>query len=90
MRNLKNLLIDIENGKTKANFYEGMGCVGGCVGGPKIIEDKFHARLEAEKYANFSSYKTPLDNPFVIELLKRLNITDEETLLNCEILKRNL
>ena len=88
--NLKNLLIDIENGKTKANFYEGMGCVGGCVGGPKIIEDKFHARLEAEKYANFSSYKTPLDNPFVIELLQRLNITDEETLLNCEILKRNL
>ena len=35
----RHISFDIENGKTKANFYEGMGCVGGCVGGPKIIED---------------------------------------------------
>lgn len=88
--NLKNMLKDIEKGEIKANFYEGMGCVGGCVGGPKIIENRLTALTEAEKYANFSSFKTPLDNPFVIELLSRLSITDEETLLNCEILKRNL
>jgi len=88
--NLKNMLIDIQKGNIKANFYEGMGCVGGCVGGPKIIEDRIFAKNEAKKYAEFSPFKTPINNPFVIELLSRLNITDEATLLNCEILKRNL
>lgn len=88
--NLKNMLNEVIAGKTKANFYEGMGCVGGCVGGPKILLDKHLGRAKAVKYAKLSSYKTPLNNPFVIELLERLNITDEETLLNCEILKRKL
>lgn len=88
--NLKNMLVDIERGNIKANFYEGMGCVGGCVGGPKIIEDRVFVKNEAKKYAEFSPFKTPINNPFVIELLSRLNITDESTLLNSKILKRNL
>ena len=29
----------IQNKETDANFFEGMGCVGGCVGGPKAIID---------------------------------------------------
>lgn len=88
--NLRDMLTDILKGKIKANFYEGMGCVGGCVGGPKIIESLTVGRKATINYASIASYKTPLDNPFVIELLERLNITDEQTLLNCEILKRKL
>ncbi|MFR9190868.1 MAG: [Fe-Fe] hydrogenase large subunit C-terminal domain-containing protein [Anaerotruncus massiliensis (ex Togo et al. 2019)] len=31
------LIDDLLAGKIDANFFEGMGCVGGCVGGPKRI-----------------------------------------------------
>ena len=32
----RTMMNDILSGKTKANFFEGMGCVGGCVGGPRL------------------------------------------------------
>jgi iron only hydrogenase large subunit-like protein len=33
----KQMIQDILDGKADANFYEGMGCVGGCVGGPRSV-----------------------------------------------------
>jgi hypothetical protein len=33
----RELLSALQEGKVEANFLEGMGCVGGCVGGPKAI-----------------------------------------------------
>ena len=33
----KKLIERIQKGETEANFFEGMACNGGCVGGPKII-----------------------------------------------------
>ncbi len=87
--NLKNMLEEIKKGKIDANFYEGMGCIGGCVGGPKIIEAQEKGKVNATIYANSSAYLTPLENPFVIELLKKLQITSEEELINCNFLKPN-
>ena len=79
----------LKNGEIKANFYEGMGCVGGCVGGPKIIIDKEEGKKNVERYGEEAEYKTPLENPYVLELLARLGFhTIEEFLDKSDILVR--
>lgn len=79
----------LKKGETKANFFEGMGCRGGCVGGPKIIIDKEEGRKNVERYGEAAEYRTPLENPFVGELLERLGFhTVEEFLEKSDILVR--
>lgn len=79
----------LKGGETKANFFEGMGCRGGCVGGPKIIIDKEEGRKNVERYGEAAEYRTPLENPFVPELLRRLGFhTIEEFLEKSDILVR--
>ncbi|QVK17583.1 iron hydrogenase [Mycoplasmatota bacterium] len=86
----KALLNNIKEGKIEANFLEGMGCVGGCVGGPRAIIDKEVATEKVRNYADESLYKTPIDNPYVIELLHRLDIhTIDELLEDNEIFTRH-
>jgi len=68
----KRLLKDIADGNIKANFMEGMGCVGGCVGGPKAIIPYKEGTGHVNEYAELARYKSPIDNPHVIELLNRL------------------
>lgn len=62
----------LKNGETTANFFEGMACNGGCVGGPKAIVGRDEGRKNIDQYAETADYKTPLENPFVMELLSRL------------------
>ena len=71
----------IQAGEIDANFYEGMGCVGGCVGGPKIMIDREEGRVNVNEYGEKASYETPIDNPYVIELLDRLGFDTIESLL---------
>lgn len=40
----KTLLEQIRQGDLTANFFEGMGCKGGCVGGPKRFGPRFGQR----------------------------------------------
>ena len=75
------MLNDLKEGKTKANFLEGMGCVGGCVGGPKAILDRELGREHVNLYGDEAPYPTPIDNPYVIELLHRLGFDTVESLL---------
>ncbi|OEH86176.1 iron hydrogenase [Desulfuribacillus stibiiarsenatis] len=77
----KSLLKDIQTGNIKANFLEGMGCVGGCVGGGKALVDKDRATKYVNTYGDEATYKTPVDNPYVIALLKRLGFHSFESLL---------
>lgn len=77
----KLLLKEIENETINANFLEGMGCVGGCVGGPKAIIKKDISTNNINKYGSQASYETPVDNPYVIELLNRLGFDTIENLL---------
>ncbi|MEY8518878.1 [Fe-Fe] hydrogenase large subunit C-terminal domain-containing protein [Lachnospiraceae bacterium 29-84] len=79
----------LKQGEVKANFYEGMGCNGGCVGGPKIIIDKDQGKQNVDRYGEAAEYQTPLENPFVLELLERLGFhTIEEFLEKSDILVR--
>lgn len=80
----KELLNEIKDGYITANFLEGMGCVGGCVGGPKRILDKEQGTDYVNEYGDEASYSTPVDNPYVMELLKRLGYDTIESLLESD------
>jgi iron only hydrogenase large subunit-like protein len=77
----KTMINDLIQGKTDANFFEGMGCKGGCVGGPKAIINTEEGCKNVEEYGKIASYPTPLENPYVIELLHRLGFDTVESLI---------
>lgn len=86
----KAMLTAILDGDIRGNFYEGMGCIGGCVGGPKRILDTDAGREHVERYAQTAPYPTPLDNPYVLEIMKRLDFnTVDEFLQESTILTRS-
>lgn len=91
VENCKKLLENILNGNAEGNFFEGMACEGGCVGGPKRIIPTQKATALVNEYAEASPYKTPAENPYVIDLIHRLGFfTIEEFLKNSDILTRSL
>lgn len=81
-RACKEMLSSLKEGKHEANFYEGMGCVGGCVGGPKRILPTEQGTQNVQDFADEAKYKTPADNPYVLELLNRLHLDSIDDLLN--------
>ncbi len=76
----KELLAKIAQGDITANYLEGMGCVGGCVGGPKRMASVEHGTQMADLYAEQAAFATPVDNPYVLELLRRLGFETIEEL----------
>jgi len=78
----KKLLQEIANGNIQANFIEGMGCRGGCVGGPKSLIDTNIAREAVNQYGDVANIKTPADSPYVLDLLHRLGYETVESLLD--------
>ena len=77
----KQMLNDILSGDGGANFFEGMGCVGGCVGGPKALVPREEGRKSVVRYGAEANYETPIDNPYVIALLHQLGLDTIESLL---------
>jgi iron only hydrogenase large subunit-like protein len=87
----KAMINELLSGNTTANFFEGMGCVGGCVGGPRVLIPHPQGRENVEEYGNAAPYPSPIDNPYVIELLHRLGLDTIESLLEkSDIFTRNL
>lgn len=87
----KQMVNDILSGSVRGNFYEGMGCVGGCVGGPRRVVPTSEGTQHVNQYGEESPYRTPAENPYVIELLRRLGYIDIEDLLrNSDIFTRAL
>lgn len=85
----RQMMNGLSEGKQKANFFEGMGCVGGCVGGPRAVMPAAAGRIHVEQYGNAAYYDTPIDNPYVIELLHRLGIDTSEQLLHSPLFSRD-
>jgi iron only hydrogenase large subunit-like protein len=77
----KQLFADLRDGKVSANFIEGMGCVGGCVGGPKAILKSEIGRDNVNRYGDEAEQRTPLDSPQALALLNRLGLETVEELL---------
>lgn len=81
VKECKEILKDIQEGnKISANFIEGMGCIGGCVGGPKRIISKEEGLEYVDKFAFSSPIKTPNNSELILDLFKRLNINSFEDL----------
>lgn len=81
IRECKAMMQSLKDGEIDANFIEGMGCVGGCVGGPKAILDREGGKTNVNEYGSLAQHVTPIDNPYVIELLNRLGLTKVEELI---------
>lgn len=75
------MINDILAGNRDGNFFEGMGCMGGCVGGPRAIIKKEEGKANVQAYGKQAVYKTPMENPYVIELLKKLGFPTVEEFL---------
>lgn len=85
----KAMINDILAGNREGNFFEGMGCSGGCVGGPKAIIKKEEGKAQVKAYSDQASYATPMENQYVIELLNLLGFkTIEEFLEKSDMYKR--
>lgn len=65
--NCKQALMGIQQGKTEANFFEGMACVGGCVGGPGTLNDSRLTTKLVETQAASAPIKTSPENTFAVE-----------------------
>ncbi|OYO87256.1 iron hydrogenase, partial [Lachnotalea glycerini] len=86
----KAMINELLDGKSDANFYEGMGCRGGCVGGPRSITSVEAGTKAVNKYGEDSPFQNPVENPYVIELLHRLGFDTIESLLeNSDIFTRH-
>ncbi|HBF76374.1 MAG TPA: iron hydrogenase, partial [Clostridiaceae bacterium] len=70
----KKLLESAKEGKVDARFIEGMGCIGGCVGGPKAIISKEEGRERLNSLAESSKIKISLDSDVMYTILKKLGI----------------
>lgn len=77
----RSLIQKVQTGEISANFVEGMGCTGGCVGGPKVLIDHTSGKEHVKDYGSDAAYETPAENPYVIELLHRLGFSTVEELL---------
>ncbi|AOT71030.1 [Fe-Fe] hydrogenase large subunit C-terminal domain-containing protein [Geosporobacter ferrireducens] len=67
-------------GEIKANFIEGMGCTGGCVGGPRAVVSIEEGKKAVDVYSLQTQMETPFDNDNVLQLITRLGIKRWEAL----------
>lgn len=74
----KNILDKVQTGEITGNFLEGMGCVGGCVGGPKAIIPRDKGREKADEFAENAEVKISLDSDRMKDILSRLGINSAE------------
>lgn len=80
IKQCKAILNKLLSKEINANFIEGMGCNGGCVGGPKAIKPKDEGHINVLEYGKETDMITPLDNPCVYSALKSIGINDLEEL----------
>lgn len=74
VKECKELLNKALAGEINANFLEGMGCIGGCVGGPKAIIPTTLGKEAADDIAYNSAIKVPVHSKVLDEILDKLDI----------------
>ena len=78
VKDCKKVLQDALDHKLDANFLEGMGCVGGCVGGPKALIPSNQGKVFVDNCAFESAIKMPLHSETTEKVLKTLGIDSIE------------
>jgi iron only hydrogenase large subunit-like protein len=72
----KELLDRIRSGDVTASFIEGMGCVGGCVGGPKAIIAKEAGLGFVDRFAESTEIRVATQSSCMEEILRRIGVSD--------------
>lgn len=91
VKECKNILEDLRNGKdVDANFIEGMGCPGGCVGGPRTNLDVDTATKNVNAFGEESYILTPFDNKNIMRILENFNISNLENIMDNEEMRKIL
>ena len=75
VKECKELLDKALSGKLNATFLEGMGCVGGCVGGPKILVPASDAKKAVDNFAYDASIKVAVHSKILDDVLEKIGIT---------------
>lgn len=83
----KKMLDKLKNGIIEANFIEGMGCKGGCVGGPRTNIEVQKATDFVNEYAEESLYQSPVENDKIGIILERIGIHFPEDVLKGKSMK---
>jgi iron only hydrogenase large subunit-like protein len=68
-----------EGEEVEANFIEGMGCEGGCVGGPRTNIEVDKATKSVNDYGEDSLIMTPFDNLNLIKMFEELGVENIES-----------
>lgn len=91
VKKCKGILDDLLKGRdVNANFIEGMGCVGGCVGGPRTNIDVDKGTKIVNEFAEDSLIMTPFDNLNVMKILNQSGINSIEEMLKNEKVEKLL
>lgn len=91
VKECKKLLEELHNSsKIDANFIEGMGCSGGCVGGPKTNVDAVSGANRVNEFGEDSFILTPFDNLNVMKILEQFNLNGIEDITHNEEMKKIL
>jgi iron only hydrogenase large subunit-like protein len=91
IKECKELLTKAQNGEVNANFIEGMGCIGGCVGGPKSLIDSTLGKRRVDEFAENSKIKVAIDSSCMNEILSKIGInttSDFKSKIKTEIFHR--
>lgn len=85
VKECKSILDGLRDNKyIDANFIEGMGCVGGCVGGPRTNLDVDTATKKVNDFGEESFILTPFDNKNILRILHNFNIFSLEGIMEDE------
>ena len=77
----KEILDKLKANELEANFIEGMGCKGGCVGGPRSILNIDSAAEALNKYGEEAVFINPIDNERIAAIMERTGIKDAEDII---------
>ncbi|MDF2533446.1 MAG: iron only hydrogenase large subunit, partial [Clostridia bacterium] len=83
----KEVLDKLKSGIVDANFIEGMGCKGGCVGGPRANIEVQKATDIVNQYGSESLYQSPVDNDKIGVILERIGINFPDDILQGKSMK---
>ncbi|KOA18792.1 iron hydrogenase 1 [Clostridium homopropionicum DSM 5847] len=84
VKECREILTKTKDRQLDANFIEGMGCVGGCVGGPKAIIPKEKGREILDRFADDSEVSISLNNEWMENILKKLSLDSTDDFNNKE------
>lgn len=82
VKECKEILQKAINKEINAIFIEGMGCIGGCVGGPKTLISSENGRKAVDEFAFNSPIKFPLHSETLIKVLKDIDINSIDDFFN--------